>query len=202
MRFLLPYAVLALLYIASMGRLEPLPGALLKVLPVCWLLLWAWLEGRTGRALLMGALLAGLAGDLSLAFDRFNLGLGCFLAGHLFYIAIWLQRLDLNRWRRTLPVLGFYLFCLWRLLPHAGDQSLVVGIYVTVICTMATCAALSPVAGWWGLAGACSFLVSDFAIGWNRFIEPLAWERPFVMSSYYLAQVLLAGSVIAWYRSR
>ena len=35
------------------------------------------------------------------------------------------------------------------------------------------------------------FVFSDFAIGWNRFLSPIAGERYLIMIPYYLAQLIL-----------
>ncbi len=198
---LLPCAVLGLTYILLLGELAPLPGACLKAAPLLLLIGWAASATETPRSLLVPALVFGLGGDLALAFDLFVPGLGSFLVGHLFYTALWLRECDLRRWPRLLLPLVFYLLSLALLLPHTGPMTLPVTLYISVICVMAATATCSRIPGFWGLLGVGSFLLSDLVIGWNRFVEPLAWERPFVMGTYYAAQILLCAAVIAHYRA-
>ena len=40
-------------------------------------------------------------------------------------------------------------------------------------------------------AGACLFVFSDLMLAWNRFVEPLEYERYLIMVPYYLGQIFL-----------
>lgn len=45
--------------------------------------------------------------------------------------------------------------------------------------------------------GAVTFAVSDLVLGLNRFVRPWRWGPAVVMATYYLAQFLLAGGMLA-----
>ena len=46
----------------------------------------------------------------------------------------------------------------------------------------------------WAVAlGACSFMLSDALLAINRFVQPLPLAPLWVLGSYYVAQILIAG---------
>jgi len=49
----------------------------------------------------------------------------------------------------------------------------------------------------WYIAGALLFLISDVFLAWNRFVRPFTWSSVAVLSCYWAAQALLAGSYLA-----
>lgn len=152
-------------------------------------------------ALLMAALAASLAGDvfLMLPGDFFISGLASFLVGHLFYLALFHQGVPWFPSRRALLGtlgLGAAMYAwVWNGLGEPALQ-LAVAAYVSVIALMAAQAigratlqrdvATSAVA-----LGACVFMLSDALIAINRFVTPLPLASLWVLSSYYLAQILI-----------
>lgn len=192
------YIILAAVFILFRYSFDmPIP-AVLKILPMILLLLWAWFRVSAYRPLLLLALAFGMGGDLGMAFDNFLAGLGLFLIGHIFYTLLWCRQLDFSRSWRVLPLLLLVALGGYYLLPHTGEMTAYVVIYLSVITLMAAAASISPIVNVLGLIGVYSFLLSDFVIGWNRFVEPLAWSPGVIMITYYLAQLLMLVSVIQY----
>ena len=67
--------------------------------------------------------------------------------------------------------------------------------YAIVIATMVTTATGTPV--WVAAVGAMLFAISDWMIGYNRFVQPFAWARVGVMATYHIGQLLLIAGLIA-----
>ncbi len=66
--------------------------------------------------------------------------------------------------------------------------------YVSVISLMVVSAIGSTVA--LAVVGALLFYVSDFAIGWSRFVKDFAGSRLVIITTYHAAQVLLVLSLV------
>lgn len=151
--------------------------------------------------LLIAALLASLAGDvfLMLPGNFFIPGLASFLLAHLFYIALfslgfpWLpSRVALLC---TLGIGAAMYGWVWGGLTGPALK-LAVGIYITVIALMAAQAIgraklQADMASKMVAMGACIFMLSDALIAIDRFVAPIPRASLWVLSSYYLAQVLI-----------
>ncbi len=164
-------------------------------------------------------LLASACGDVFLEFenreafshaglDFFLLGLVAFFIGHVAYVAAFWGG-ALPPVANSLPVLGYSAFITWVLWPHVpADLRLPVLAYVAVISTMAVRAfgrhyvpmkerpgAASFLAA---AAGALLFVTSDSVLACNKFLPEFMLQpqqaRLVVMSTYYLAQLLIAAS--------
>ena len=156
-------------------------------------------SGQNG--LLVAALAAALAGDvlLMLPANLFIAGLAGFLLAHLCYLALFRQRVDWFPDRGVLALaLGVgavMLTILWGSL-RAPLLQAAVGAYVLVICLMAAQAigragVLQERSATLVAVGACVFMLSDTLIAINRFIVPLPAAGLWVLSSYYVAQILI-----------
>ena len=198
--YIIAYTLLAGVFIGFGHSLPVALSALLKILPLLLLLFLVARSFAAYSGLLILALVFGLGGDVAMAFERFMLGLGLFLVGHIFYIGLWCQQLDVSRCWRLIPLLLLTIAGASYLLPHTGEMMVAVALYFSVITLMAATASLSSIASGLGLLGAYSFLVSDFVIGWNKFIEPLQWAPSVIMVTYYLAQLLMVVAVIRFQR--
>lgn len=181
-----------------------------KPLTTCLVILLAWQVGESVTASYRVAILIGLifslAGDifLMLPSDRFIAGLASFLVAHLCYIIAFTSRTGFQvsiPW--LIPCLligGVMLALLW---PHLGGLKIPVLAYMVVILVML----------WQGLGqlgrgaqlsallaaiGAVWFVISDSTLALNRFREPFAASRAIVLSTYYLAQWLIALSIAKW----
>ena len=198
--------VAAVAFVVSIAYM-PYPGAvLLKVVPIIALMVLSWqsLAGRT-RPAVLAALTASAVGDITLELGAFLPGLSAFLAAQLVYAGIFFGQREITG--RSLTQAGL-VACLvaaagasiW---PHAGDMQVPVTFYMTAIGIMGLAAALHALPSVLILAGAISFIVSDSLIGYNRFVQPLAGAREWIMVTYYLAQILLVCGIVRYdFRSK
>ncbi len=162
--------------------------------------------------LLVAALLASVAGDvfLMLPGNRFIPGLASFLVAHLFYIALFHKGFAWFPGRRILLATlifggGMYLF-LWSGLTDAALK-VAVGAYVTVITLMAAQAigratVLRDAPSIAVALGAGIFMLSDSLIALDRFVAPIPRAGLWVLSSYYVAQILIVLNISAASRKR
>lgn len=156
------------------------------------------------RVWFVGALGCSLAGDVFLMLpdrDRwFTAGLGAFLVGHLAYVA----GLAVAGVEATPVLVGVVVVAI--LVPLAAPP-LVRGAravdprlggpvmaYVAAISAMVVLAVGSGVAV--AVAGAALFYLSDFTLGWSRFVRPFRGDRLVVMTTYHLGQALLVVSLV------
>jgi uncharacterized membrane protein YhhN len=155
------------------------------------------------RELVLAGLAFSLAGDvfLMLPGDYFRSGLTSFLVAHLLYIAAFSEAVGFGAAPlAALPVAvitGVLLRLLW---PHLHSERWPVVVYIAVIATMgwqATSQWLGAPSLWAAYAffGAASFMLSDSALAFNRFRGAFASSPIVILSSYYLAQWLIALSV-------
>ena len=159
-----------------------------------------WARGRFDAYLLM-ALAASLAGDvLLMASGYFIPGLLAFLVAHLFYIALFRQGVAWFPSRRSLWLtlvtgLAMYAF-LW---PHLSPVLKgAVAAYVLVITLMAAQAigralVLRDKTSVAVAVGAGFFMLSDALLATNRFVQPLPLAQLWVLSTYYVAQILITS---------
>jgi uncharacterized membrane protein YhhN len=159
-------------------------------------------SGARGRfdACLMLALAASLAGDVFLMFEGYFMpGLMAFLLAQLFYLALFKQGVA---WLPSRPALALtmgmgalmYAFLWTHGLP--AELRAPVAVYVVAIALMAAQAlgragVLHDQAATQVAIGACVFMLSDALLAFNRFVQPLPMAALWVLSSYYLAQVLM-----------
>lgn len=147
-------------------------------------------------------LLFSLAGDifLMLPTDRFISGLVSFLFAHLFYIAAF--TFEGTRDPGLLSAIPFLIYgalMLRILLPHLGGMKAPVMIYMLVIMLMAW----QALNRWLGVAGQGSalafagsllFVISDSLLALNRFKSRFQNAQLYIMSTYFMAQWLIALS--------
>ncbi len=169
------------------------------------LLLVARSGAARSSALLLLALAASLAGDVFLMLPGYFIaGLVSFLCAHLAYIALFKrgQGWFPNR-RALLLTLGFgtaMYGVLWTGGLPAGLRG-PVAAYVLVIALMAAQAigraTVRRDAGATLVAlGAGCFMLSDTLLALNKFVTPLPWAPLWVLSTYYVAQVLIVRGML------
>jgi uncharacterized membrane protein YhhN len=150
------------------------------------------------------ALVFSLVGDvlLMLPSDQFVGGLAAFLVAHLFYIGAFTRDGGFSASRAPvlpLSVMGAIVLALmW---PSLGPLRLPVIAYMLVILTMAWQAVERSRAGshdgaWWAAVGAMLFVTSDSALGLARFRGDFAGARVLVLTTYFLAQWMIATSAL------
>jgi len=165
--------------------------------------------GRRYRSLILIGLFFSLIGDVCLMLPArprsyFLPGLVSFMIAHLFYIAAfsWKVRWTPAQLPRLIPfaLAGMALdIYLW---PHLGATKLPVVCYTAVIATMAwraSCRIGAPQIAQAGAVlatiGAVLFMISDSTLAINRFACPFAASRLVILSTYFVAQTLIALSV-------
>jgi uncharacterized membrane protein YhhN len=179
----------------------------LAALAFLWLALaFNALDSGYGSWIFAGLLLCML-GDLCLMSEDkrwFLAGLIAFLCGHLVYGAAFVQLALKPKGIviSAIPALLLVFFVLRWLLPHVDSgMKTPVTVYTVIISGMLVCAGgtIGTPAASMIVVGAWGFACSDLAVARQRFVSknrlnPL-WGTPL----YFLAQMLLAASVAAYY---
>jgi len=155
-------------------------------------------------ALLMAGLAASLAGDVLLMLKgMFIPGLVAFLIAHLFYIALFRQGINWFPSRRALAATVAVGACMYAFLWSglAPVLKVAVAAYVVVIALMAAQAigralVLRDSTSAAVAIGACFFMLSDATLAINRFAMPLPMAQFWVLSTYYIAQMLIACNAL------
>ncbi len=148
-------------------------------------------------------LLFALAGDifLMLPTDRFIAGLVSFLITHLCYIVAFGTQIRPPFWSPATLLLLLYALLIYGLLyRHLGHMRMPVLLYLVAIAAMAWLGLLfaTQQQSVWALAagvGSVLFVISDSVLALNRFRRPFAGAQWLVLTTYYLAQWLIAWSV-------
>lgn len=155
------------------------------------------------KGLIIAGLIFCLGGDVFLMLPAryFIAGLVSFLIGHVLYIVAFVSDAGFqfsSWWLLPLAAYGGVVYSL--LHPHLGNMRLPVIVYMVTILTMAWQAlarwSLSPTSSALLAAmGAVSFVLSDSALALDRFRSKFRSARVLVLSTYWLAQWLIALSV-------
>jgi hypothetical protein len=211
------------LWVINSAALATASGAL-GLMPLHWLfkpltlvlaLVWVATAPVAARApvflkvLLLVALLASLIGDtlLMLPGNFFIAGLVAFLSAHLAYIVLLQRSTPGSLWfpsRKALwGTLGYgtlMMTLLWSGLP-GPVMRVAVAAYVVVIALMAAQAMGRAVLrgdapSRWVAWGACFFMLSDSLLAINKFMQPLPTASLWILSTYYIAQVLIMRHVL------
>jgi alkylglycerol monooxygenase len=174
------------------------PLALLLVIAFVW---QRW-RGRAPR-LLVAALAFSLAGDVALMLPGlFIPGLVAFLIAHLCYIALFRADAPWFASRRALAATLAAAGVMYGVLFPSLDPVLKIAVacYAVVIALMAAQAigravVLRDAASIGVAVGAVFFMLSDSLLAINKFAMPFAGAQFWVLSTYYIAQVLIAHNV-------
>lgn len=175
---------------------------LFKLIPMWLILIYGYLRSPVKRKRYHFYILIGLffcmLGDGLLS--MFVIGLSAFLIGHLFYTASFLSRWHFSKLRFAIIIpLTVYGVYMGRELVHAligdGKEGLIIPVilYLIVISFMAFSAMMTGHP--WVILGSLLFVVSDSILSWNMFISDVTYSGPFIMTTYYAAQFLLAYSL-------
>ena len=194
---------------APADRLDRRTIAVSKIVATAALLALAALAGDmdgAARLALVIAVVCCLAGDVFLlgtGAGAFVAGLGSFACGHLAYVVTALLiGVSFPRLLIAVPFLvalfGFRFVT--QTVPGARRHGGVVlhgavVFYAVVIAAMVLTATGTP--SWAAAAGAMTFAVSDWMIGYDRFVRPFRHARLAVMMTYHVGQILLIGGLIS-----
>jgi uncharacterized membrane protein YhhN len=159
------------------------------------------------QALIVIGLLFCLGGDVLLMLPPryFIFGLVSFLIGHLLYVAAFVADagFTISWWGLPLLLLGLFIYRL--LHAHLGRLRGPVIAYILIILLMAWQAlgrwsATPTIGALLAASGALSFVASDAALALDRFRARFRHARLVVLSSYWLAQWLIALSIGGYLR--
>ncbi len=154
------------------------------------------------QSMIVLGLCFSLAGDvfLMLPSDRFIPGLVSFLIAHLFYIAAFSIGIEPVNSIWLPAVFMIYAIVLLQVLaPHLGRMKFPVLVYATIIAIMGWQAVerwlqIAETGALLAMLGAVSFIVSDSALAYDRFVRKFKSARAMVLITYFLAQWLIALS--------
>lgn len=181
--------------------------------PATTIAIWGWARTREGddvvrRRCIETGLALSLAGDVALMWPQhFIPGLVAFLLAHLAYIVAFSRGVGFAR--HKLPFVAYAAVAaamLWVLWPHIGAAlRLPVLAYVACLACMAAQALawrlheratpLSACARRAAIGGAL-FMASDASLAVNKFMQPLPAATLIILSTYWIAQVLIASSLV------
>lgn len=159
----------------------------------------------TYKTLILIGMIFCLGGDIFLMLPEnyFIVGLGSFLIGHLFYVAAFASdtAMALSIWLLPLLIYGAIVYGI--LYSHLDKMRWPVLAYMVAIMLMAYAAlmryfTLETTGAALAAMGALAFVLSDSVLAFNRFKRPFMHARWIVLSTYWLAQWLIALSVGAY----
>lgn len=179
---------------------------LFKPLTTTLILLLAWQQPNPitpfYQALIVGGLAFSLLGDifLMLPTDHFLHGLVSFLFAHLCYITAFAGQSGFSSPWALLPFLLYGVLMLGWLWPTLGKLQGPVVIYMAVILIMGWQAwgqwqQSGQLRALWALGGALLFILSDSVLAFDHFRQRFRATQFIVLSTYYVAQLLIAWSV-------
>ena len=152
------------------------------------------------RGALVVAVVFGLVGDVALLFDgetAFMAGLGAFAVGHgAFVVTAVLVGVSVTTALLAIPFMAVLLG--WRFLPQtvpgarrAGGPVLMGAVLFYAVIISAMVLTATGTGRWAAAIGAMSFAVSDWILGFDRFVRPLRNASVAVMVTYHVGQLLL-----------
>ena len=181
---------------------KPLASALLVVVAAT-----AGSPDELVRAALVVAVVCGLAGDIALLGDsepRFMAGLGAFAVGHAAYVVTAVA--VGTSWGSALLAVPFMAILLgWRFLPEtvpgarrAGGTVLSVAVLAYAVIISAMVLTATGTGSVVAALGAMLFAISDWVLGYDRFVRPLRGRAHGVMVPYHVGQgLLIVGLALA-----
>jgi uncharacterized membrane protein YhhN len=197
------YIFSSILFLSLLIPFHPYPlSFVLKSIPMLSLLLIVIRNVKTTQGILFSmGLLCCIGGDIILDIDRVRLfmpGLIFFLIGHLFYISAFLMSFKYNRKSiiYALPVIiaTIVLWVMFASIPVT--QRLPVLIYLSVISVMTILSSLTSFPSKLVFWGAVLFMISDVIIAINKFFYPIPYSTLYNIGLYFVAQLLLAISLV------
>ncbi len=149
------------------------------------------------KYLLLGSLLFSAAGDIFLALDEddslFVWGLGSFFIAHVIYGINFLQSTGFQT-AAIVPIVIILLLGIvltTKIWPGLGELKIPVLAYILVSVFMGIAAAIHAPLNWLLIAGTIVFMLSDSVIAVEKFWRSVPYRDFWVMSTYYLAQILI-----------
>ena len=184
------YVALCLLYFSQIH----LPSKL--AYPVALIGITALADGKHIGWLMAIGLVCSALGDWQGTQGNFLGQMGFFGLAHLAYIGYFINRMQASFfWKRTIltavPCLLIEGMAFSLVVPHVPQGVLQIGVsvYCVLILMMLWFALMHK--DWWFGIGATLFVLSDFILAWNKFVNPIDHVSWLIMVPYYTAQWLL-----------
>jgi len=175
---------------------------LLKLIPMWLILIYAYLhkpllKDRYFLLVFIGLFFCMLGDGL---LKWFEIGLSAFLIGHLFYTGAFITkwRFSWIRLSTILPLLlyGIYMgYRLYHSLQDKGDQALIIPVLAYLLVISLMCWFSIMTGNKWSIVGGILFVASDSILAWNKFITDIPYSHVLIMTTYYMAQFLIARSI-------
>lgn len=193
----------AAVYLGLINSINFPVTTVLKPIPIICLLL-AVLQTEIvlgSKLLLVNALLFSIAGDVVLTLPihwELELGIGCFLVAHCFYISLcWrLFEFNLKAGGYFIVILSFMLWVAFIMIPYLGALFIPVLVYLGVLLSLVFSALQVKQGAIVIGSGALFFLISDLALAVNLFMYPELNMKVGIMFTYYVAQFLLVWGLV------
>lgn len=196
-------AIMAAIYIFIIPQEPVAVKIIFKLIPMILIIVYAFRQLPAKPPLSMRLILIGLCfcmlGDAFIAVS-FIAGLGAFLVGHVFYVTGFMKQSRMKKWsiRAAVPIALYSFIIGWQLISSllaGGNDPLVIPVitYMLVISLMALSAIMTG--NKWAIAGSLLFVLSDTILSWNMFVSNIPISDVLIMTTYYSAQFLIAGSL-------
>lgn len=156
------------------------------------------------KSLILTGLVFSLLSDFFLIYleKHFVKGLVAFLVGHIFYIFAFYNAggFHCTEWI-YIPIGLIAILYLIAILPYTKNNSIPVIIYVLIISVMGWMAiervfSIPSKGTLYAAIGATLFMISDSVLALNKFRKQFRSAEAIILSTYFLAQWLIALSVI------
>ncbi len=193
----------AIITIYAKYRENKLLQYIFKPLTMLAIISMAFLNSSSPMSFYQQAILTGLilstVGDVFLINDKkfFVHGLISFLLGHLCFIAAFYSSPNFPSVIFYLIYIAFFLTVLWKHLDKLKIPVIVYAVTLALMSWLALCRYLEFNDGktLFAFLGSISFVASDSLLAYNKFKKPFALAPLLILSTYFLAQWLIALSV-------
>jgi uncharacterized membrane protein YhhN len=197
----------SILFLALLVPFHPYPlSFVLKSIPMLSLFLIVIRNVKATQGILFSlGIICCMGGDITLDIDRVRLfmpGLIFFLIGHLFYVSVFLLTFQYSRKNiiYALPIVIIFvvLSVLFSSIPPA--QRIPIQVYLCVISAMTILSSFTKFTTKLVFWGAVLFMISDIIIAINKFFFPIPYSTLYNIGIYFIAQFLLATSLVYTYQ--
>ncbi|WP_119343385.1 lysoplasmalogenase [Facilibium subflavum] len=198
-------AIFAFIHIYTKYKKKHALSAFFKLLTTALIILYAGLFVLKFNAisiLILIGLGCSIIGDaFLLAKTKFTHGLLAFLIAHLCYIAAFYSYGHTFIWWVFIIIIGYGVIFYCLLYYNLSKDKINVAVYIVIIALMVSIS-ISNLIAYQNLTsllmalGAIFFMASDSILAWDQFKERLKHEPVLVMANYYLAQWLIALSIV------
>jgi uncharacterized membrane protein YhhN len=195
--------MMAVLYIFIIPNEPLIVKVIFKLIPMVLIIVYAFKQfssrPNASQRLILTGLFFCMLGDWFITLS-FIAGLGAFLVGHLFYLSGFFKAARTKKdLFVTLFLIGIYAFSIGNqlissLLEEGLNQLIIpVIVYMLVISLMALSAIRTR--NMTAAVGSVLFVLSDSILSWSLFVTSFAYSEVLIMTTYYLAQFLIASSL-------